>query len=104
MPYVLVKDKAQTNSISNPESPKVNKGSNFCSIESNLLTKEELQRKRKKESLGYIIGIVSQLVWALNSIQIKKYEPWFPNTFSNNSLLSLEKYSYLVYGLLFLQN
>ena len=48
---------------------------------------EELKRKRAKERFGYIIGILSQLVWALNSIQIKTYEPWFPKSFSNNSLL-----------------
>jgi len=64
-----------------------NKGSGFYSVKSDELTAEQLLLKRKKESFGYIIGILSQLVWALNSIQIKTYEPWFPKSFSNNSLL-----------------
>ena len=62
-------------------------GSGFYSVDSTELTKEQLLQKRKKESIGYLIGILSQLIWALNSIQIKTYEPWFPKSFSNNSLL-----------------
>jgi drug/metabolite transporter (DMT)-like permease len=61
--------------------------SGLYSVKSDLLTKEHLIEKRKNEQFAYIIGILSQLVWALNSIQIKTYEPWFPGTFSNNSLL-----------------
>ena len=85
MSYILNQDKPQTLSL--PENTSQKKSSNFYSIESELLTKEELRRKRQKESIGYIIGILSQLIWALNSIQIKTYEPWFPRSFSNNSLL-----------------
>ena len=61
--------------------------SNIYSIKSGDLTEEQLKSKRQKERIAYIIGIISQFVWALNSIQIKTYEPWFPGTFSNNSLL-----------------
>ena len=66
---------------------KGNTSSGFYSIDSEKLEDEQLKLKRKNESIGYIIGILSQLIWALNSIQIKTYEPWFPKTFSNNSLL-----------------
>ena len=64
-----------------------NQSSGIYSIKSSDLNEEELQEKRKNERYAYIIGILSQLVWALNSIQIKTYEPWFPGVFSNNSLL-----------------
>ena len=64
-----------------------NQGSGIYSIKSSFLNEEELKEKRRNESYAYLIGILSQLVWALNSIQIKTYEPWFPKTFSNNSLL-----------------
>ena len=86
MSYNSIKDK---NEISPEENNKnQNYGSsNLYSVSSEQLTKEELSRKRKNESIGYILGILSQLVWALNSIQIKTYEPWFPKSFSNNSLL-----------------
>ena len=88
MSYILSQDKTQTLSTpEKPEKPEQNKASGFYSIGSDSLTLEELKRKRQKESIGYIIGILSQLIWALNSIQIKTYEPWFPQSFSNNSLL-----------------
>ena len=64
-----------------------NQSSGIYSVDSNKLTPEQLIEKRKNESYAYIIGILSQFVWALNSIQIKTYEPWFPKVFSNNSLL-----------------
>ena len=56
------------------------------SIDSNLLNEEQLLEKRKNERYAYIVGIITQLVWALNTIQIKTYEPWFPGSFSINSL------------------
>ena len=64
-----------------------NQSSGIYSVKSSDLNEEELQEKRRNERYAYIIGILSQLVWALNSIQIKTYEPWFPYDFSNNSLL-----------------
>ena len=91
MSLTLTQDKTQTlfEQENNNNNNNNKKGSNNHSIDSDseLLTKEELKRKRQKERIGYIIGILSQLVWALNSIQIKTYEPWFPQSFSNNSLL-----------------
>ena len=56
------------------------------SVDSNLLNDEQLLEKRKNEKYAYIIGIITQFVWALNTIQIKTYEPWFPGSFSINSL------------------
>ena len=61
--------------------------SGLYTIKSDDLDYEMLAEKRKNERYGYILGIISQLIWALNSIQIKTYEPWFPGVFSNNSLL-----------------
>ena len=64
-----------------------NVSSGKYSIHSSELNEEELRDKRRRERFGYIIGILSEFVWALNSVQIKTYEPWFPKVFSNNSLL-----------------
>jgi len=64
-----------------------NQSSGIYSIKSSLLEEDELMEKRRNESYAYLIGILSQLIWALNSIQIKTFEPWFPEIFSNNSLL-----------------
>jgi len=64
-----------------------NESSGKYSVHSSQLDENQLRDKRRKESYGYIIGILSQFVWALNSVQIKTYEPWFPKVFSNSSLL-----------------
>ena len=65
----------------------MSQSSGIYSVSSDELTYEMLVEKRKNERYAYIIGIISQLIWALNSIQIKTFEPWFPKSFSNNSLL-----------------
>ena len=61
--------------------------SNSYSIKSSLLTDEMLLQRRKKEKYALILGLISQFLWALNSIQLKTYRLWFPNSYSNNSLV-----------------
>jgi drug/metabolite transporter (DMT)-like permease len=46
-----------------------------------------LKEKRRKERIGAIIGLISQFIWAINSIQLKTYKTFFPDDFSNNSLV-----------------
>ena len=65
----------------------MNKTSDIYSISSSLLNDEMLRDKRHKERIGAIIGIISQFIWAINSIQLKTYKTFFPNDFSNNSLV-----------------
>ena len=64
-----------------------NQSSGLYSVHSDELNEEQLREKRKNESYAYIIGIISQFIWALNSVQIKTFEPWFPDVFTYNSLL-----------------
>ena len=61
--------------------------SDIYSVSSSLLNDENLKEKRRNERLGAIIGIISQFIWAINSIQLKTYKTFFPNDFSNNSLV-----------------
>ena len=65
----------------------MNKSSDIYSISSSELNDELLKDKRHKERIGAILGILSEFIWAINSIQLKTYKTFFPNDFSNNSLV-----------------
>ena len=65
----------------------MSKSSDIYSVNSSELNDEMLAEKRKNERFAVIIGIASQFVWALNSIQLKTYKQFFPDDFSNNSLV-----------------
>ena len=61
--------------------------SDIYSVDSSALNDEMLATKRKNERYATIIGIISQFIWAINSIQLKTYKQFFPKQFSNNSLV-----------------
>ena len=61
--------------------------SDIYSVDSSTLNDEMLAEKRKNERFAYVVGILSQFIWALNSIQLKTYKHLFPKHFSNNSLV-----------------
>ena len=65
----------------------MNKSSDIYSVSSSQLDDEKLKLKRRNERIGTVIGIISQFIWAINSIQLKTYKSFFPNDFSNNSLV-----------------
>ena len=60
---------------------------NSISIKSSLLNDSMLAQRRQKERHALFIGILSQLIWAFNGIQLKTYRTFFPDAFSNNSLV-----------------
>jgi drug/metabolite transporter (DMT)-like permease len=65
----------------------MSQSSDIYSVDSSILNDEMLAEKRKNERFAYIVGILSQFIWALNSIQLKTYKHFFPKDFSNNSLV-----------------
>ena len=65
----------------------MSKSSDIYSVNSSELNDELLNEKRKNERFAIIIGILSQFIWAINSIQLKTYKIFFPKDFSNNSLV-----------------
>ena len=65
----------------------MSQSSDIFSIASSKLDDEMLAIKRKNERFATIIGIISQFIWAINSIQLKTYPQYFPKDFSNNSLV-----------------
>lgn len=65
----------------------MSQSSDIYSVNSSQLNDEQLKEKRHKEKIGAIIGIIAQFIWAVNSIQLKTYQTFFPLYFSNNSLV-----------------
>ena len=61
--------------------------SDIFSVSSSKMNDEMLKEKRYKEKIGAIFAILSQFIWAINSIQLKTYKTFFPKDFSNNSLV-----------------
>ena len=68
------------------------------SEESSLLNEEELDQKRRNERFAYLLGVVTQFLWALNSFQMKTYNPKFPECFSNNSVILWRSIPVMVIG------
>jgi len=79
----------------------MNKSSDIYSVSSSKLDEEMLKDKRRKERIGTIIGVISQFIWAINSIQLKTYKTFFPNDFSNNSLVFWRSLPIWVLGYIF---
>ena len=65
----------------------MDKSSDIYSVSSSLLDDENLKLKRHNERIGAFFAVLSQFIWAINSIQLKTYKSFFPNDFSNNSLV-----------------
>ena len=79
----------------------MSKSSDIYSVSSSKLDNEMLKEKRHKERIGAVIGVLSQFIWALNSIQLKTYKTFFPNDFSNNSLVFWRSLPIWVLGFFF---
>ena len=58
----------------------------LASINTELLSDELKQKKRKNERIAYIYGIISQFLWAIVSIQIKTMITFFPEDYTLNTI------------------
>ena len=59
---------------------------------------EKLLLKRKNERYAYILGILTQMLWALNGVQIKTFRRYFPEDYSDNSALFWRMFIVAVLG------
>ena len=65
---------------------------------SSAMNTEELIKKRKNERFAYILGIIANLLWALNGVQIKTFRIYFPDTYTDNSILFWRMFPVTVMG------
>ena len=68
------------------------------SEESSLLSDDKYFEKKRNERFAYLLGIFTQFLWALNSFQMKTYNPSFPECFSNNSVILWRSIPVMVIG------
>ena len=62
------------------------------SMKSSLLNDDLLKQRRQNEHYAIFLGVISQFIWAINSIQLKTYKKFFPEPecYSDNSLVFSE--------------
>jgi drug/metabolite transporter (DMT)-like permease len=65
---------------------------------SSLLSDDKFIEKRRNERFAYLLGVFTQFLWALNSFQMKTYNPSFPECFSNNSVILWRSIPVMVIG------
>ena len=68
------------------KSPNQSKKSiDLLSVDSSKLDSEMLAQKRKNENYAYILGIFTQIIWAINNTQMKTFQAYYIDVFTNNS-------------------
>ena len=70
----------------------------LMSERSSAMNTEELIKKRKNERFAYILGIIANLLWALNGVQIKTFRIYFPDTYTDNSILFWRMFPVTIMG------
>ena len=59
----------------------------LISERSSALDNAELIKKRQNERFAYILGIFTQFLWAVNGVQMKTFRLYFPNNYTDNSVM-----------------
>lgn len=59
----------------------------LISERSSNMNTEQLLERRNNERFAYILTIMSQFLWALNGVQMKTFRKYFPEYYSDNTVL-----------------
>lgn len=59
----------------------------LISERSSNMDESRLLQKRKNERFAYLLGMFTQVLWAFNGVQIKTFRRYFPECYSDNSVL-----------------
>ena len=54
---------------------------------SSIMSEGKFKQKIKNERFAYLLGVFTQFLWALNSYQMKTFNPMFPECFSMNTVM-----------------
>lgn len=79
----------------------MNVSESSLSIKSSLLNDDLLKKRRQNEHFAIFLGVIAQFIWAINSIQLKTYQKFFPECYSDNSLVFLRSVTICLCGYLF---
>ena len=59
----------------------------ILSIHSSLLDNTALFKKRQDEKFAVIVGVIAQVIWGINGIQVKSFTKLFPKIYTTNSCI-----------------
>ena len=59
----------------------------LISERSSNMNTEQLLNRRKNEQFAYTLAIICQLLWAFNGVQMKTFRRYFPEVYSDNTVL-----------------
>ena len=58
----------------------------------------KLITKRRNERFAYILGVITQFLWAINGIQMKTFRIYFPDYYTDNSVLFWRMFPVVIIG------
>ena len=70
----------------------------LISESSSNMNTEQLLDKRKNEKFAYILAIITQVLWALNGVQMKTFRNFFPDYYSDNTVLFWRMFLVTIFG------
>jgi drug/metabolite transporter (DMT)-like permease len=70
----------------------------LISERSSNMDTEQLLNKRKNEKYAYILAIITQFLWALNGVQMKTFRTYFPEIYSDNTVLFWRMFLVTIFG------
>ena len=59
----------------------------LMSERSSAMNTEALIKKRSNERFAYILGTITQFLWAINGVQMKTFRLYFPDNYTDTSVL-----------------
>lgn len=70
----------------------------LMSERSSVMSVEKLKAKRKNERFAYLLGFLCQFLWALNGVQMKTFRLFFPDNYTDNSILFWRMFPVTILG------
>ena len=70
----------------------------LISERSSNMNTEQLLNRRKNEQFAYTLAIICQLLWAFNGVQMKTFRRYFPEVYSDNTVLFWRMFTASIIG------
>ncbi len=70
----------------------------LMSERSSEMDDKKLLEKRKKEKFAYLLGILTQFLWALNGVQMKTFRRYFPDYYTDHHVLFWRLFIVVIIG------
>ena len=70
----------------------------LISERSSNMNTEQLLERRNNEKFAYTLAIITQFLWALNGVQMKTFRKFFPECYSDNTVLFWRMFIVIVIG------